>query len=126
MPLILVVDDDELLVQLVEHQLRHRGFEVITAGDGDEALVLAEDKRPDLIVLDCMMPTIDGFTVLIKLSENPTTAQIPVIMLTARKTEDDVLRGLGLGARDYLVKPFMPEELAARVTSALGLGTGRS
>lgn len=126
MPLILVVDDDELLVQLVEHQLRHRGYEVITAGDGDEALVLAEDERPDLMVLDCMMPTIDGFTVLARLSENPTTAQIPVIMLTARKTEDDVLRGLGLGARDYLVKPFMPEELVARVTSALGLGTGRS
>lgn len=123
MPLILVADDDELLVQLVEHQLRHRGFDVVTAADGDKALALAAERQPDLIILDGMMPSVDGFTVLARLAEDPQTVKIPVIMLTARKTEEDILRGLSLGARDYLVKPFMPEELVARVTSALAVGS---
>lgn len=119
MPLILIADDDPLLIKLVEHKLRSRGFKVISAADGAQALRLAIEHKPDLIVLDAMMPEMDGFEVLGKLKELPETEDISVIMLTARKQERDVVTGLSLGARDYLVKPFMPAELLMRIQKIL-------
>lgn len=118
---ILVVDDDPLIRTLVEHKLRLRGFEVVSAESGEEGLRKVAAKRPDLIVLDAMMPELDGFEVLHRLKQDAATAGIPVIMLTARKQERDIVSALSSGARDYLVKPFMPEELIMRIRNLLPL-----
>ncbi len=112
---ILVCDDDDLLVALLEHRLEGHGFEVLVARDGGEAVAVAAEQRPDAIVLDAMMPVMDGHEVLRRLRSRDETASIPVIMLTARKQERDILSALELGARDYLVKPFIPEELITRL-----------
>jgi DNA-binding response OmpR family regulator len=116
---ILLVDDDPLLRTLVEHKLRLRGFQVISAESGEEGLRQASAKRPDLIVLDAMLPELGGFEVLQRLKEDAATQAIPVIMLTARKQETDVISALSKGARDYLVKPFSPEELVVRIRNLL-------
>jgi DNA-binding response OmpR family regulator len=116
---ILLVDDDPLLRTLVEHKLRLRGFQVISAESGEEGLKQASAKRPDLIVLDAMLPELDGFEVLQRLKEDAATQAIPVIMLTARKQETDIVSALSKGARDYLVKPFSPEELVVRIRNLL-------
>ena len=121
---ILVVDDDPLIIQLVSHKLNHRGFEVLIAEDGHEALERVHSTHPDLIILDAMMPGLDGFAVLRQLKSHPETAGIPVLMLTARKTEQDIVSGLSQGAADYLIKPFMPEELVSRVRRLLGSRSG--
>lgn len=120
MPKILIADDDPLLVKLVAYKLEAQGHRVLQAADGEAALALAREHAPDLIVLDGMMPSIDGFEVLRRLKESDATRDIPVIMLTARRLEKDVVAGLTLGARDYLVKPFIPEELIARLNGILG------
>ena len=112
---ILVIDDDALLIGLVEHKLRARGYNVQTATDGQTGLQLARALRPDLIVLDIMMPGIDGRQVLHELRADPTLAKVPVVMLTARRRESDVVDALALGAADFMSKPFSPDELAARV-----------
>lgn len=112
---ILVCDDDDLLVDLLEYRLKARGFDVLVARDGGEAIAVASEQRPDAIVLDAMMPVMDGHEVLRRLGSRDDTASIPVIMLTARKLERDILGALELGARDYLVKPFIPEELITRL-----------
>lgn len=114
-PLLLVADDDDLLRTIVEHKLSSRGWRVLVAADGIEALRLVRERSPQVVVLDAMMPGPDGFEVLRRLKEDPATAGIPVIMLTSRKLEDDIVRALELGASDYLVKPFIPGELALRV-----------
>lgn len=114
-PLVLVADDDELLRQLVCHKLEQRGFETRCAENGEVLLQTIDETFPDVIVLDAMMPIVDGFEALRRLRARPDTAAIPVIMLTARRGEDDVVMGLSLGANDYLAKPFLPEELALRV-----------
>ena len=118
---ILVVDDDPLIRTLVEHKLRQRGFEVVSAESGEAGLKQVAAKPPDLIVLDAMMPELDGFEVLRRLKQDTATAAIPVIMLTARKQESDIVSALSSGARDYLVKPFMPEELIMRIRNLLPL-----
>lgn len=115
MPTILVADDEPLLTDLLAFRLSARGYEVVVAGDGREALLRLADSAPDGVVLDAMMPVHDGFEVLRRIRANPSTAAIPVIMLTARRGEADVVGALELGANDYLVKPFMPEELLARL-----------
>jgi DNA-binding response OmpR family regulator len=115
---ILVVDDDELLVELVTFTLESHGHEVLTAEDGTEALELATSEQPDVVVLDGMMPGADGLDVLRQLRQNAGLS-LPVIMLSARKQERDVVGGLAEGANDYLVKPFMPEELAMRIQKVL-------
>jgi DNA-binding response OmpR family regulator len=112
---VLICDDDELLVDLLEHRLSARGFDVLVARDGGEAVAVASEQRPDAIVLDAMMPVMDGYEVLRRLRSRDDTASIPVIMLTARKQERDILDALELGARDYLVKPFIPDELITRL-----------
>jgi DNA-binding response OmpR family regulator len=112
---ILICDDDPLLVDLLEYRLAARGYAVVVAEDGGKALRRLQEMRPDAVLLDAMMPVIDGYEVLRQIRENPETARIPVIMLTARKQEQDIVAALELGANDYLVKPFIPEELIARL-----------
>ncbi len=118
-PRILVCDDDPLLVQLVEFRLRAKDFEVETAADGEEALAQIRNNPPDLVVLDAMMPGIDGFELLVRIKEDDQLAKIPVVMLTARKGEKDIVSALERGAADYLVKPFIPDELLARIQRIL-------
>jgi DNA-binding response OmpR family regulator len=113
---VLVIDDDVKTVELVVLYLRRDGYKVLTAYDGIEALRLARESRPDLIVLDLMLPGMDGIQVCRTLREE---SDIPIIMLTARTTEEDRLTGLDLGADDYVTKPFSPRELAARVRAVL-------
>ena len=118
---ILVCDDDPLLVDLLDYRLVSRGYEVIVARDGGEALARLQEMRPDAIVLDAMMPVVDGYEVLRRIREDEALAGVPVIMLTARKQERDIVSALELGASDYMVKPFIPEELVARLGRLLGV-----
>ena len=113
---ILVVDDDIKTVELVKLYLNRDGYRVLTAYDGIEALRLARESHPDLIVLDLMLPGLDGLQVCQALRAE---SDVPIIMLTARTTDEDKLTGLGLGADDYVTKPFSPKELAARVRAVL-------
>ncbi len=115
---VLVVDDDELLVELVTFTLESHGHEVLAAEDGTEAIEIATREKPDVVVLDGMMPGADGLDVLRQLRREAGMT-LPVIMLSARKQERDVVGGLAEGANDYLVKPFMPEELAVRIQKVL-------
>lgn len=117
--LILVADDDEDIVRFVEVNLRLEGFEVATAHDGGQALQGAYDLMPDLMLLDVMMPKIDGFEVCQRLRADPRTKNMSVIMLTAKSLSADKVVGLTAGADDYMIKPFDPVELVARVKSAL-------
>ncbi|MBM7079770.1 MULTISPECIES: response regulator [Micromonospora] len=116
---ILVVDDDEDIARFVEFNLRLHGFEVLHAGDGQEALDMIEQHKPDLAVVDLMMPRIDGLELTRRLRANPITSALPVIMLTAKGMTVDKVHGLSAGADDYLVKPFDTAELVARVSSTL-------
>jgi DNA-binding response OmpR family regulator len=116
---ILVADDDPLLRTLIEHKLAASGYDVLIAGDGQEALEIAARDQPDAIVLDAMMPVRDGFDVLRTLKADAALRTIPVVMLTARRREDDIVGALRLGAADYMTKPFMPEELVARINRLL-------
>lgn len=125
MPTILVADDDELLAALVQFKLEAAGHNVVVAENGAVALEAAERERPDLIVLDAMMPIMTGSEVLTRLKVDSALAMIPVIMLTARRNQEDVAAALQSGAADYLTKPFNPEELLVRVEAALA-GYGAS
>jgi two-component system, OmpR family, alkaline phosphatase synthesis response regulator PhoP len=116
MTTVLVVDDEEKLAELVEGYLRREGFEVLAALDGPSALDLARSKRPDLVVLDVMLPGIDGIEVCRRLRQ---FSDAYVLMLTARSEEIDKIIGLSVGADDYLTKPFSPRELVARVRAML-------
>ena len=116
---ILIVDDEPDIVALVVYHLAKAGYKVSSASTGTDALALAKRDRPSLIVLDLMLPGMSGFDVLAKLREDDTTAGIAVLMLTARKEEPDRIRGLELGADDYLTKPFSPQELVLRVGAIL-------
>lgn len=118
-PKILVVDDEPEAVELVEFNLKQAGFEVTTAADGAVAVKKARVTLPALIVLDLMLPEIDGLEVCRLLRSDPATAGIPIIMLTAKATEIDRVLGLELGADDYLTKPFSPRELVLRVKKIL-------
>lgn len=117
---VLVCDDDALLVDLLAYRLTGRGYDVIVAHDGSQALEQLAAARPDAIVLDAMMPVVDGYEVLRRVREDERLAHIPVLMLTARKQESDIVGALELGANDYMVKPFIPEELVARLSRLLG------
>ncbi len=113
---ILVVDDDKKIVDLVSLYLKRDGYTVLTAYDGQEALDVARRKQPDLVVLDLMLPELDGMDVCRLLRAE---SRVPIIMLTARSTDEDKLRGLDIGADDYVTKPFNPRELVARVRAVL-------
>lgn len=122
---ILVCDDDPLLVELIDFRLRARGYEVVTAKNGTEAMSMVANERPSLVVLDAMMPRMDGFEVLARIKSDRDLAHIPVIMLTARKGDRDVVSALERGAEDYLVKPFIPDELMARLSKILAKPAAR-
>jgi two-component system phosphate regulon response regulator PhoB len=116
---ILVVDDEEDVLELLRYNLEKDGFKVYTAVTGEEALEKTVSKIPDLVVLDVMLPGIDGLEVCKKLKNNSKTSNIPVIMLTARGEESDIVSGLEIGADDYVTKPFSPKVVIARVRRLL-------
>jgi DNA-binding response OmpR family regulator len=120
---VLIADDDPFLRELLTHKLSAAGYVVSSARNGGEALELCREPFPDLVVLDAMMPIADGFEVLRRLKADPATANLPIIMLTALRREEDVVGALKLGAADYLVKPFIPDELVARIGRLLPTGT---
>ena len=122
---ILVVEDESAIVDIVCRALRRHGYETESAGDGDAALDKAATLRPDLVILDLMLPKMDGWEVCRRLRATPETASTPVIMLTARRDERDVLEGLEIGADDYIKKPFSLAELVARVRALLRRTTGK-
>jgi two-component system phosphate regulon response regulator PhoB len=121
-PKILVVDDEPEAVELLEFNLKQAGYGVTTAGDGSEALKKARTQTPDLIVLDVMLPEMDGFEICKSLRLDSATVKIPIIMLTAKAAEIDRVLGLELGADDYLTKPFSPRELLLRIKKILARG----
>ena len=118
-PLILVVEDEAALVTLLRYNLEREGFRVAAAADGEEALLLAREEKPDLVLLDWMLPLLSGIEVCRQLRRMTETRSVPIIMLTARGEEGDKLRGLDSGADDYITKPFSPRELVARVKAVL-------
>ncbi|MFO7916133.1 MAG: response regulator [Candidatus Krumholzibacteriales bacterium] len=121
-PKILVVDDEEHIRRILKYQLEKNGYRAFCAGDGQKGLTMAREVSPDLIILDLMMPMMDGFEVCTRLKEDFQTSQIPIIMLTARSEMGDKLKGLENGANDYLVKPYSNEELLLRVKNVLDWG----
>lgn len=124
MPRILVVDDDKQIVRLVQSYLERASYQVLTAYDGDTALYTIRRERPDLIVLDLMLPNRDGWEVTRTVRSDPGLAGLPIIMLTARVEDTDKIVGLELGADDYIAKPFNPHEVVARVRAVLRRVTG--
>jgi DNA-binding response OmpR family regulator len=125
-PLVVVADDDRDILQLVALRLERADYEVVQASDGQQALQLVTELRPDLAVLDVMMPKLNGYEVTREIRRGEETQFIPVILLTARVQEVDVAHAFEAGADDYVEKPFSPEELRARVQAILALRAERS
>ncbi len=117
--MILVVEDESALVTLLRYNLEREGFRVAEARDGEEALLMAREQKPDLVLLDWMLPLLSGLEVCRQMRRMAETRGVPIIMLTARGEEGDKLRGLDSGADDYVTKPFSPSELVARIRAAL-------
>ncbi len=118
-PYILVVEDEDALATLLQYNLDKEGYRVEVCGDGEEALIRIDEKQPDLVVLDWMLPTVSGIEVCRRLRQRPETRNLPIIMLTARGEETDRIRGLDTGADDYVVKPFSMTEFCARIRAVL-------
>ena len=116
---ILVIDDDEAVNELVKRNLELAGYNVISARDGISGFAAAKQEQPDLIILDVMMPDVDGYTVAKRIRENPAIKDTPIIMLTALGMLDNKVKGFDIGVDDYLVKPFEIEELKVRVRALL-------
>jgi DNA-binding response OmpR family regulator len=119
-PLILIADDDPDILALVSFRLERAGYEVVRALNGEEAVQVALARKPDLAVLDVMMPRIDGYEATRQLRQHEETSRMPIILLTARVQEEDIARGFDAGADDYVKKPFSPQELGSRVQAVLG------
>ena len=122
-PMVMAVDDEPGILRLIKLELSTQGFRVVTAGSGEEALRMAEEHRPDIALLDIVMPEMTGLELMRRLRER---SPLPIILLTAKGSEADKVRGLELGADDYLAKPFSPDELSARVRAVLRRSTGSS
>jgi two-component system, OmpR family, phosphate regulon response regulator PhoB len=118
-PLVLIVEDEAPLVTLLRYNLEREGFAVAEASDGEEALLRVAEEKPDAILLDLMLPLVSGLEICRRLRRMPATRSLPIIMLTARGEESDRVRGLDSGADDYVVKPFSPSELIARLRSVM-------
>ena len=118
-PNVLIVEDEPPLVELLSYNLEKAGFQIHIARDGEEALLAVEERKPDLILLDWMLPYVSGIEICRRIRRNPETRKVPIIILTARGEENDRIRGLEAGADDYVVKPFSPSELVARVRAVL-------
>ncbi|WP_435640448.1 response regulator [Micavibrio aeruginosavorus] len=119
---VLIADNDPLILQLLESKFRNRGFKVVLAGDGKDAFDIIRTNAPDLIILDVMMPEVDGISLLKRVRSNTATEAIPVIMLSGHKDQRDIDRGMEAGAQDYVTKPFMPDDLIARTLRVLKTG----
>ncbi len=117
---ILIADDEPLLTEMLEYRFRSKGYQTIVASDGREAIARFEEMRPAAVVLDAMMPVHDGMEVLRRIRANEEFGDVPVIILSARRNEEDIVRALEMGASDYIVKPFLPEELMVRLQRLLG------
>ena len=122
---ILVIEDEEDLIEVMSYNLRREGFEVRSASNGADGLRKARQHGADLILLDLMLPDIDGLEICRRLRRDPLTQRVPVIMVTAKGEESDIVLGLGVGADDYIPKPFSPRELVARVKAVLRRGPPR-
>lgn len=122
MPRVLIVEDDPLIARIVEIKLENRGYQVIRASDGQEGLEAIRQHKPDVVLLDVMMPVMDGYQVLRILRGEAEFTSLPVIMLTAKGQERDIMSGLKEGATDYIVKPFSPSEVVERVEKVLRHG----
>jgi two-component system, OmpR family, phosphate regulon response regulator PhoB len=118
-PLILIVEDEPALVTMLSYNLEKEGYRVCDAGDGEEALTMVAEAKPDLVILDWMLPSLSGIEICRQLRRKPATRETPIIMLTARGEEGDKIRGLNTGADDYMTKPFSLPELKARVRALL-------
>jgi two-component system, OmpR family, alkaline phosphatase synthesis response regulator PhoP len=116
---ILVVDDEEDILELVRYNLSREGYKILCAASGEEGLKTARSENPDLIVLDLMLPGVDGLDVTKRLKADDATRKIPIVMLTAKGEESDIVTGLELGAEDYITKPFSPKVLVARIRAVL-------
>jgi len=116
---ILVVDDEEDILELVRYNLSREGYKILCAASGEEGLKTARSENPDLIVLDLMLPGVDGLDVTKRLKADDATRKIPIVMLTAKGEESDIVAGLELGAEDYITKPFSPKVLVARIRAVL-------
>lgn len=116
---IVVVEDEPDILEVLSYNLRREGFEVATSDDGEKGLSLIRKRKPDLVLLDLMLPKMDGLDVCRTLKNDPSTGHIPIIMVTARGEESDLVLGLEIGADDYVTKPFSPKELVARVKAVL-------
>jgi DNA-binding response OmpR family regulator len=119
-PLILIADDDPDILALVSFRLERAGYEVVQARNGEEAVQVALARRPDLAVIDVMMPRVDGYEATRQLRQHEQTSRMPIILLTARMQEEDIARGFDAGADDYVKKPFSTTELRERVQAVLG------
>jgi DNA-binding response OmpR family regulator len=120
-PIVIIADDDDVLVALIMRKLKGLGFVTHSSRDGNHALELIRDLRPDIAILDVMMPGVDGYQILKTMKADTSTSEIPVIILTSRNTEEDLVKSFGLGAVDYINKPVSPSELATRVMSHIGM-----
>jgi two-component system phosphate regulon response regulator PhoB len=118
-PLVLIVEDEAALVTMLRYNLEKEGFTVCEAGDGEEALVKIAERKPDVVLLDWMLPLVSGIEVCRQIRRSPNSRTLPVVMLTARGEEGDRVRGLNSGADDYVVKPFSPSELIARLRAVM-------
>ena len=118
-PRLLLVEDDRALADLVTFHFERAGYQVTRTGDGEEALILVDEVKPDVILLDWMIEGISGIEVCRRLRRRPQSANLPILMLTARGEEDDRIRGFDTGADDYVTKPFSPKELVARVSAVM-------
>ena len=119
---IVVIEDEPDIQELIEYNLNREGFQVVVASTGDEGVRTAVREAPDLILLDLLLPGLDGLEVCRKLKSDPVTQAIPIIMVSAKGEESDIVLGLGVGADDYITKPFRPKELIARVKAVLRRG----
>lgn len=119
---ILIIEDERDIVEILEYNLEREGFHVLSATNGEKGLEIAQAKRPAAIILDLMLPGLDGIEVAKRLRQDPNTREIGILMLTAKSEESDVILGLGVGADDYVVKPFKLKELIARVKALLRRG----
>jgi DNA-binding response OmpR family regulator len=124
MSTVLIADDDPDILALVTFKVKQAGYTLITATDGAAALAAARETTPDLVVLDVSMPRMSGLEVCRELRADPATSKVPVLLLTARAQEADIEAGFDVGADDYVVKPFSPRELVARITAILGPADG--
>ena len=123
---VLVIEDEADILEVLQYNLAREGYRVLTSRDGEHGLALVRRENPDLVLLDLMLPGLDGIEVCRRLQQDPTTATIPVVMVTAKGEEGDVVLGLQIGADDYVTKPFSPKELIARVKAVLRRGPLKS